>query len=130
MSAAGVDLQLRLGQRVRISDFRDQRVTGHVRGLWLDDGVLTVDVALEAPIVIEPRQPDERAIELWHQRVRAHEVTPLDDRDELIAEMLEPLAILTESLAFQIENDGHNAEDDARIKMARAVIAKATEVLS
>lgn len=41
-------------------------------------------------------------------------------------ELLEALSILLANLESDIECDGHDPADDARIKMARAAIAKAT----
>jgi hypothetical protein len=41
-------------------------------------------------------------------------------------ELLEALDILVANLTNDLECDGHRAEDDVRVKLARAAIAKAT----
>lgn len=113
----GVEISLRIGQRVRHSDFDGKRVTGQVQGLSIDsDRTLQVDIVLDAPIVIPARGDGDREISIWHQHVPAHELTPFDDRDELIAEMLDALvAVVTVA-------DRKTAEFDK----ARAAIARAT----
>lgn len=89
---AGIEMSIRIGQRFRHRDHRGQRVTGVVRGLSLDsDDVLRVDLVLDAPIVIQAIGPDDRAVDIWRQCVPAHELTPFDERDELMAELMAAL---------------------------------------
>lgn len=115
----GFEISLRLGQHVRHRDHLGQRVTGVVRGLSIDsDRVLQADIVLDAPIVIPARSTDDREISIWHQHVPAHELTPFDDRDELVAELLERL---TELLEYS-----DNLRGSAVHKRVLDVIAKAT----
>lgn len=117
----GVELSLRIGQRVRhIHDHRGQRVTGRVIGMTLNsDAGLSVDVALDAPIVIPPISPDDRAISLYRQCVPAHELAAFDERDELVEELLSACIDLMQA------TDGWQ-RDGGIFDRARAAIAKAT----
>lgn len=91
-SAAGVELSLRIGQRVRHRDHQGKRVTGVVRGMSIEDERgLVVTVLLDEPIVIQPISKGDREIRIYWQNVDANELSPFDDKDELIAEMLEML---------------------------------------
>lgn len=120
--SAGVDISLRIGQHVRHRDYKGQRVTGTLRGLSFDsDNVLTADIVLDAPIVLPARGEGDRQVDIWRQCVPAVELSPLDDRDELIAELLAPLQ-------FCVQNDGGECLGDhpARLAAALAAIKKAT----
>lgn len=121
---AGVEMSFRIGQRVRHQDYKGQRVTGVVRGLSIEsERGLIVDIALDAPIVI-PAGHGYAAISLYTQHAPAHEFSPFDERDELVAEMLEALQPFA----------AHNSSDEtititvrtADVARARAAIAKAT----
>ena len=119
--AAGVELSLRIGQRVRHRDYQGRRVTGVVHGLSVEtDRGLVASVVLDEPIVIPPRAEGDREIRINWQTDTAHEFTPFDDRDELIEQML---AALRGVLRVA---DRATDEFDA----ARAAIAKATGVTS
>lgn len=88
---AGVQMQFRIGQRVRHTDYKGQRVTGVVRALSIDgEQGLMVSIALDTPIVI-PEGPGYAAINIHTRHAQAHEFSPFDERDELIAEMRELL---------------------------------------
>jgi hypothetical protein len=88
---AGAGMLFRIGQHVRHRDYKGQRVTGVVRSLTIEgDGGLIVGIALDAPIVI-PAGDGQRPIDIWNQHAPAHEFSPFDERDELIAEMLAAL---------------------------------------
>lgn len=86
---AGIEISLRIGQRVRHRDYMGERVTGEVRGLSIDsERVLHADITLDAPIIIPARNAEDREIRIWHQLVPALELSPFDDRDELIANLM------------------------------------------
>lgn len=87
--AAGVEMSLRIGQRVRHRDYKGKRVTGVVYALAVEDRALMVTIRLDQPIVIEAG--DQRPLDIWTQHVPATELTPFDDRDELVAAMLQAL---------------------------------------
>ncbi len=119
--AAGVELSLRIGQRVRHRDYQGRRVTGVVNGLSIEtDRGLVASVVLDEAIVIPPIKESDREIRIHWQTAEAHEFTPFDDRDELIEQML---AALRGVLRVA---DRATDEFDA----ARAAIAKATGVTS
>jgi ribulose 1,5-bisphosphate synthetase/thiazole synthase len=66
--SAGVDMRLRIGQRVRHTDYKGQRVTGVVYGLSIEhDRGLMVDCRLDAPIVI-PADEHGAEIKIWSHR--------------------------------------------------------------
>ncbi len=114
----GIALTLNIGQRVRHHDYNGTRVTGVVRGISVSsDRVLEADIVLDAPIVIPSRGEGDREISIWHQHVAAHELTPFDARDELIAEMMEALAACID--AQQPMQHAHAAEQ-ARTALAKA----------
>lgn len=114
---AGVDVSLRIGQHVRHRDHGEQRVTGTVRGLSIEsDNVLRAHIVLDAAIVIPARGTEDQPIKIWHQHVPAIELTPFDESDALIAEMLTALQAVVRVA------DRNTAEFD----LARAAIAKAT----
>lgn len=89
-AGAGVEISLRIGQRVRHRDFHGKRVTGVVRGLSVDneDNALHADIVLDEAIVIPPINADDRELRIYRQYVPAHELAPFDEREELIAALL------------------------------------------
>lgn len=113
---AGVEISLRIGQRVRHRDCKGRRVTGTVRALAIEDRELMVTIALDEPIVI-PASDDIRQIDIYTQHVPAHELAPFDDRDELIAELVAALS--------RCRFDSLNMSF-ADLAFCRAAIAKAT----
>lgn len=114
---SGIEISLRIGQRVRHRDYQGQRVTGMVRGLSIDsDRVLQADIVLDTAIVIPAIGPDDREISIWNQHVPAHELAPFDEREELIAELVEAL--------IQCTTD--EGPEQGQLDRARALIAKAT----
>lgn len=118
---AGVEMSLRIGQRVRHRDHLEQRVIGVVRGLSLDsEGVLQAHIVLDAPIVIPAYNADDREVSIWHQHVPALELKPFDECDELLAEMLEALRYAQK---FHTDRGGCWADFGA---IVNAAIAKAT----
>lgn len=85
-----LELSLRIGQRVRHQDYNGKRVTGTVRGLSVDgENALYADIALEEAIVIQPLNEDDHALRIYRQHVPAHELAPFDEREELIAALLD-----------------------------------------
>lgn len=125
---AGIDLSIHIGQRVRHQDYKGQRVTGVVRGLSVDDQTLMVDIALDAPIVIEPLRDGDVAINIYRQHVPAHELAAFDDRDELIEQLRAALSTYVAYDEFINGPDGDQSTD--RLQVARAAIAKATGAAS
>lgn len=117
---AGVEISIRIGQRVRHQDYKGQRVTGVVTGLAVEDRVLMVDIALDTPIVI-PASSDYREINIYRQHVPAHELAPFDEREELIAGMLGLLRRMEEQY-----DDNPTVGLSLFIDDIRAAIAKAT----
>lgn len=110
---------IHIGQHVRHSDYKGERVTGKVRGLSIDsDRVLMADIVLDSPIVIPARDESDRPIDIWHQFVPVHELTPFDERDDLIAELLLACQGLLESAESGVTSLG-------LMRLAHAVIAKA-----
>ena len=91
---AEMRVSLAIGQRVRHTDYKRQRVTGVVHGMNIEaERGLMVTVLLDEPIVIPPIagiEGDRETLIHW-QTAQAHEFAPFDERDELIAEMLAEL---------------------------------------
>lgn len=85
----GIAMALAIGQHVRHRDYKGRRVTGTVTALAVEDRALMATIALDHPIVIQAGE--QQPLDLWSQHVPAHELSPFDARDELIAEMLEAL---------------------------------------
>jgi len=125
---AGIEMSIRIGQRVRHQDYQGQRVTGVVRGLSIDeDRALIAAVALDTPIVI-PASGDGREIRLQWQNVPAHELAPFDEREELIAELV---AALEAEQEWQARDAAGELDPDLDYETVvgakrRAAIAKAT----
>lgn len=118
---AGAVLSVHIGQHVRHRDYKGARVTGTVHGLLLDsEGVLTADIVLDAPIVIPPFEEFGETL-IHRQHVPAHELSPFDARDELIAEMLGLLRRMEEQF-----DDNPTVGLSLFIDDIRAAIAKAT----
>jgi hypothetical protein len=116
---------LRIGQHVRHRDYKGTRVTGIVKSLSVEPETgLMVTIALDSPIVIPKRGDGDRAIEIWTQYAQAHEFSPFDERDELIAEMLAALREL-DSIERGLQGWHEDARPEAWAR-ARAAIAKAT----
>ena len=126
---AGIELSLRIGQRVRKQDYKGQRVTGVIIGLTVEgDGrELMVDLILDAPIVI-PARGELPAIDIHRQHVPAHELLPFDERDELIDELLAALERTRSLLAIAEGQFPKEFNERVRVAVAdaRAAIAKAT----
>ena len=114
---AGVEISIRIGQRVRHQDFKGQRVTGTVQSIAVEDRALMVLIALDRPIII-PASDGCREIQIHTQHVPAHEVAPFDEREELIAE----LRLACEGL-LSIAETGITSL--GAIRAGRAAIAKA-----
>lgn len=144
VTSSGVEVSFRIGQRVRHLFSTSQRVTGVVHGMHLEpERGLMLSVALDAPLVI-PATEDYLEVRLHWQTAPAHEFTPFDDRDELLAELVVALQGAREwarliaaapdllealsSLASQHSESDLRADPDlhAAVKRARAAIAKAT----
>lgn len=128
---AGVEMSIRIGQHVRHRDYKGQRVTGVVRGMWVDsEGRLEVDISLDAPIVIPARNADDREVSIWRQHVPAHELAPFDERDELIAALLGVAQRCEQRMAAEKWSTDAPREalapEAALLLDLRAAIAKAT----
>jgi hypothetical protein len=126
---SGLELSLRIGQRVRHRDYKGQRVTGVVRGIAVegDNDALMVDLVLDAPIVI-PASDDYREISIYRQHVPAHELSAFDDRDELVAALLEALRDTTAKLSacrLVVSDPIARAEMTESVNAANAAAAKA-----
>lgn len=128
---AGVELSLRIGQRVRHQDYKGQRVTGVVVGMTacVERGLM-VDCALDAPIVIPPGDGHDE-VRLYHQHAPAHEFVAFDDRDEVIAALQAALADLVLNVSEAMKTGGwvpaplHQSFWES-MEHAHAAIAKAT----
>lgn len=124
-------VSLHIGQRVRHRDHKGQRVTGVVRSLSVDsDGRLGADVVLDQPLVI-PACEDHREIKIYLQHLPAFELSPFDDRDELVAELVDALRQAEAGLEFagadQMAATGSFVPAPLlALRAVRAVIAKAT----
>ena len=126
--SAGVEISLRIGQRVRHQDYKGRRVTGIVMGLTVDaERGLMVDCVLDAPIIIPPGR-GYNEIAIHRQHAPAHEFSPFDDRDELIAGLLAALEEARTGLRwYQDRNPGQtDGSDDEAMARIDAAIAKAT----
>ncbi len=113
-------IDLRIGQHVRHTEFRGQRVTGVVIGLSLGESrELMADVVLHQPIII-PASADGRWAEtsVHRQYVPVVELSPYDERDDLIADLLKACEGLLSVAETGITSLG-------AIRAGREVIAKA-----
>lgn len=112
---AGLAIHLCIGQRVRLSDRDGQRRTGSVYGLSTSsEQGLMVDVALDEPIII-PATADYREVRLYTQHTQAHLVQPFDERDELLAELVDSMQEV-----LRISDRDHDAWRRARVAIAKA----------
>ena len=117
----GIALNLTIGQRVRHHDYKGTRVTGVVRGISLSsEHVLEADIVLDAPIVIVARGDGDREISIWNQHVAAHELTPFDARDELIAGLRGALQAM-----LDYHDDVAKTADQRLLDAGYAALAKA-----
>ena len=86
--SAGADMSFRIGQRVKHQEYAGKPVTGVVRQLSIDnDRGLLVSIVLDAPIVI-PAGNGFAETKIWNQHAPAHEFSPFDERDELLADLV------------------------------------------
>lgn len=124
------DCPLRVGQRVRHTDYKGQRVTGVIHGLTVCNELgLMVDCKLDAPIVI-PADEYSGELKIWSQLAQAHEFTPFEERDELIeelrAELQSCVAVFRTALAETPETDQpKHSVLTARMKACGLAVAKA-----
>lgn len=122
---AGVEMSLRIGQRVRHQDYDGKRVTGIVMGLFIEDCRLMVDIVLDAPIVI-PEGHGFAAINIHRQHAPAHELSPFDEHDETIAGLLAALEeARTGLLWYRDRNPGQSdgSDDEAMARIDGAIAA-------
>ncbi len=118
---ASAALALHIGQHVRHRDYKGRRVAGRIQGLTIDpEQGLMAHAVLDEPIVIPADQygPEVRN---YHIHAPAHEFTPLDDRDELMAEMLDVLQTIVRQCGAQLNDASGNS---ALLAHTEAVIAK------
>lgn len=105
MADHGAEISLRIGQHVRHRDHAGQRVTGHVNSLQIEsEKGLTATVLLDAPIIIPACDEGDREIRINWQTVPVTELSPFDERDEQIAELLALLRSTRQQL--EVANDG------------------------
>lgn len=124
---AGLEIALRIGQHVRHHDFHGKRVTGIVRGLSVDgEDVLHADIALDEPIIIPVLGPDDHDLPIYRQHVPAHELAPFDEREELIAQLLDAARAAEAVLGRQKWIEGSTDPEAVALFNLRAAIAKAT----
>jgi hypothetical protein len=129
--AAGIELSLHIGQRVRHSDYKGHRVTGVVRSLSIEhDQGLMVTIALDAPIVI-PAGHGYGPTRIHNQHAPAHEFSPFDERDEQLLDLLTALREAEAGLEFagadQLAATGDFVPAPLlALRAVRAAIAKAT----
>lgn len=125
--SVGVEISLRIGQRVRHRDHAGKRVTGIVNSLQVEsEQGLTASVILDEPIIIPARGEGDREIRINWQTCPVTEFAPFDDRDELIAEMLTMLNRLIAAGGWYgsaLEFD-HGVDGEALKAEVDAVIAK------
>jgi hypothetical protein len=126
---AEMRVQLAIGQRVRHTDYKRQRVTGVVHGLSIEaERGLMVTVLLDEPIVIPPIagiEGDRETLIYW-QTAQAHEFAPFDERDEQIASLVESLKEILNLCAIgDVDEDTEAYGWGDAIKAARRAIADA-----
>jgi hypothetical protein len=119
----GVEIALRIGQRVRHRDHLGRRITGVINSLQVEsEQGLTASVLLDEPIIIPARGEGDREVRINWQTCPVQEFAPFDDRDEQITEMLAALRNARAGLEIaneRIEFSGLLVEIDAAI--ARAI---------
>lgn len=123
---ASLEISLRIGQRVRHHDVHGKRVTGVVRGLCVDEDVLHADIVLDEAIVIPPINADDHELRIYRQHVPAHELAPFDEREELIAQLLDAARATEAVLGRQKWLAGSTDPEAVALFKLRAAIAKAT----
>lgn len=103
---AGVEMSFRIGQRVRHHDYKGQRVTGVVKSLSIEsEQGLMVSIALDSPTVI-PAGDGFAAINLYSQHAPAHEFSPFDERDDVVAELQRERDELLKHLRLAVDHIG------------------------
>ena len=125
---AEMRVSLAIGQRVRHTDYKRQRVTGVVHGLNIEaERGLMVTVLLDEPIVIPPINEGDHEILIHWQTAQAHEFAPFDERDEQIASLVRSLNEILNLCAIGDVNEDTEAYGwGAAIKDAKVAIANAT----
>jgi len=129
--AAGASLAFYIGQHVRHRDYKGRRVTGIVQGLQVDtESGLLLHCVLDEPLVI-PADQHGPEIRIHHQHAPAHEFTPLDERDELIAELVGTLVAARDTLRTVLDETPDADEPkrsalSARIRTLSDTIDKAS----
>lgn len=114
----GIEISLHIGQRVRRRDHAGKRVTGIVNSLQVEsERGLTASVILDEPIIIPARRDCDREIRINWQTCPLTELSPFDERDEQIRELLAALQHVVRWF------DQLKPEDVARYRVA---IAKVT----
>jgi len=125
LSACGVEISLRIGQRVRHRDYLGRRVTGIVNGLHVEsEQGLTASVILDEPIIIPARCEGDREVHINWQTCPVTEFSPFDDRDEQIAELLESLKELVDKTVEHDDEVGSDCPICIAVEHSLAVIAK------
>lgn len=128
--SGGIDLSLRIGQRVRHQDYKGQRVTGVIRTIDIDaERGLMVTINLDAPIVI-PATEKFREIPIYTQHAPAHEFSPFDERDEVLAALVEAITLQSKAMERIClgGEDPSDVVDDGLIATVNAALAKADGV--
>jgi hypothetical protein len=126
-TTAGVEISLRIGQRARHHDFHGKRVTGVVCGLSVDSyNVLQVDIVLDEPLVIAPAFDGDRELRIYRQHVPAHELQPFDEREEVIAQLLDATRAAEAVLGRQKWIEGSTDPEAVALSKLRDAIVKAT----
>lgn len=124
---AGLEIALRIGQHVRHHDFHGKRVTGIVRALTYDsDNGLRADIALDEPIIIPARDSDDHELRIYTQYVPAHELAPFDEREEVLAQLLDAARAAEAILGRQKWVEGSTDPEAVALFKLRAAVAKAT----
>lgn len=124
---ATLEISLRIGQRVRHQDFKGKRVTGIVRGFSVDtEDVLHADIALDEAIVIAPLDANDHEVRIYRQHVPAHELAPFDEREELIATLLDAARAAEVVLGRQKWIEGSTDPEAVALVKLRAAIAMAS----
>lgn len=127
-TTAGAEISLRIGQRVRHRDYHGKRVTGVVRGLSVESehDALHADIALDEPLVLPPAFDGDRELRIYRQHVPAHELQPFDEREELIAQLLDATRAAEAVLGRQKWIEGSTDPEAVALSKLRDAIAKAT----
>jgi hypothetical protein len=126
--ASAAAFNLRIGQRVHHREHEGRRVTGVVHGLNIEsERGLVVAILLDEPIVIRKINEDDREVNIYWQTAQAHEFAPFDERDELIAGLVDSLNEVLDLCAIgDVDEDTEAYGWGEAIKRAKESIAKAT----